>query len=84
MRVRGVSWTRAFRMVLAAIFGALVGFGVFVAVDVAIAGHQMGLAHGQEAAPQVREHLLPQSLLPLAMFVGAVVGAWLARVGKRG
>ncbi len=83
MRVGGVSWTRAVRMVLTAIFGALIGFGVFVVVDVMIAGHQMGLAHGQEAAAQVREHLLPQSLLPLTMFVGAVAGACLARGGKR-
>lgn len=80
-------WTRIVRIVrivLAAIFGALIGFGVFVAVDVVIAGHQMGLTPGQEGAAQAREHLLPQGLLPLVMLVTAVIGGWMAqRTGRR-
>jgi cell division protein FtsX len=77
-------WTRIVRSALTAIFGALIGFGVFVAVDVVIAGHQMGLTPGQEGVAQAHKHLLPQTLLPLVMLVGAVIGGWVAgRTGRR-
>ncbi|MBU0611095.1 MAG: hypothetical protein KKI08_24660 [Armatimonadetes bacterium] len=83
MRAARRPWTRAIRLVLSAAFGALVAFGVFVAVDVAIAAHHLGSLPGQDQAVEVREYLLDMALIPLVMLVGAAVGVLVAwRTGR--
>jgi hypothetical protein len=74
---------RAVRIMLAAFFGALAGFIVWVITNFAIVCYQLQFVHAQEEVVRVRAYMLEVDAVPVFMAIGIALGAVLGVRVKR-